>query len=130
MASFFLFFLDPSPSSGGRGLFIDVIVPNADELPLDSPGDLHVTWLHRAANPGAEDLALTALDKLDRPAGRVQAFVHGEAVANRALRAHLLAEWRIPREDLSISPYWRRAFTDESWREVKSAWMAAVDKDV
>lgn len=115
----------------GRPVHVLVEVGNADdELPLDSPGDLHVTWLHRDANPGADDLALTALDKLDRPAGRVHAFVHGEAVANRALRAHLLAEWRIPREDLSISPYWRRAFTDESWREVKSAWMAAVDKDV
>lgn len=115
----------------GRPVFVLAEVDSAaDELPLDSPGDLHVTWLHRAANPGAEDLALTALDKLDRPAGRVQAFVHGEAVANRALRAHLLTEWRIPREDLSISPYWRRAFTDESWREVKRDWMAAVERDV
>lgn len=38
-----------------------------DELPLDSPGDMNITWLHRDADPGTEDLTLRALEKLDRP---------------------------------------------------------------
>lgn len=101
----------------------------ADEVRLHSPGDLHLTWLHRAANPGADDLALRALEKLDRPPGRVHAFVHGEAVVNRALRKALLTAWRIPREDLSVSPYWRRTFTDESWREIKNDWLREVERD-
>lgn len=101
----------------------------ADELTLDSPGDLHVTWLYRDANPGADDLTVHALDKLDRPPGRVQAFVHGEAVVNRALRRHLLADWQLPRETLSVSPYWRRRFTDERWREVKRGWLREVEHD-
>lgn len=100
-----------------------------DQIPLSSPGALQVTWLHRESNPGADDLALHALDKLDRPAGRVHAFVHGEAVANRALRAHLLTDWQLPRKDLSISPYWRRTFTDEGWRQVKGEWLKQVEHD-
>lgn len=103
---------------------------HADELPLHTPGDLHLTWLHRDAHPGVDDLALRALDGLDRPPGRVHAFVHGEAVANRALRRHLLAEWQVPREDLSVSPYWRRTYTDEHWREIKRDWLRAVEQDV
>lgn len=101
----------------------------ADELPLTSPGDLHLTWLHRDANPGADDLAVHALDKLDRPPGRVQAFVHGEAVVNRELRRQLLVGWELPREALSVSPYWRRRFTDEGWRAVKSGWLREVEHD-
>jgi len=102
----------------------------ADELALTTPGELHLTWLHRGHHPSRDDLALRALDALERPRGRVHAFVHGEAVANRALRRHLLADWRIPREDLSVSPYWRRTFTDERWREVKRAWLTDVEQDV
>lgn len=102
----------------------------ADELPLTTPGELHLTWLHRTAQPVADDLALRALATLDRPPGRVHAFVHGEAVANRALRRHLLGEWKIPREDLSVSPYWHRTYADERWREVKRDWLREVEQDV
>ena len=102
----------------------------ADELPLWSPGALEVTWLHRDADPGAEDLLLRALHELEIPAGRVHAFVHGEAVATRALRRYLLGEWKIPREALSVSPYWRRDFTDERWRAVKKEWTREVEQDV
>ena len=121
--------LDRVPAGKTVHVLAEVDGP-ADELALNSPGELHVSWLHRDANPGAEDLALRALDKLDRPPGRVHAFVHGEAVANRALRKHLLAEWRIPREDLSVSPYWRRTLTDERWRAVKREWLREVEQDV
>lgn len=109
-------------------VLVEVAGP-ADELPLTSPGELHLQWLHHDANPGADDLAVRALDKLDRPPGRVHAFVHGEAVVNRDLRRHLLLDWRLPRESLSVSPYWRRRFTDERWREVKREWMAEVEQD-
>lgn len=88
------------------------------------------TSMVRVADPGADDLALGALEKLNRPDGRVHAFVHGEAVGNRALRRHLLVDWQLPREDLSISPYWRRTYTDERWREIKRCWLGEVEQDV
>ena len=60
----------------------------------------------------------------------VRRFVHGDAVETRAVRRHLLGDLGMPRERLSVSPYWRRTFTDESWREVKKSWLAEVEADV
>ena len=100
-----------------------------DEVELTSPGALEVVWVHRDGGVDGS-LLLDAVRRLDRPAGRVDAFVHGEAVATRALRTLLLGEWRVPREALSVSPYWRRSFTDERWRQVKQEWLAEVERDL
>lgn len=102
----------------------------ADELDLDCSGDLHLTWVHRGTDPAAPDLLLRAVEKLEFPAGRVHAFVHGEAVATRALRRHLLAEREVPRADLSVSGYWRRTFTEDGWQSSKREWNQAVEADV
>ena len=98
----------------------------ADELALDSAADLDLVWCHRDAG---EDL-LTAVTGATFPEGRVDAFVHGEAVEVRALRAHLLGERGLTRAQMSCSPYWRRDFTDEAWRRVKREFVSAMDADV
>ncbi len=110
-------------------VFLEVDGP-ADELPLDSPGDLHVSWLHRDSDPDAPDLLLRAVEKLDFPAGRVHAFVHGEATATRALRRHLLAGRGMPRADLHVSGYWRRTLTEDGWQSSKAEWNREVEQDV
>lgn len=101
-----------------------------DEIDLATPGALHLRWLHREAAPGNPNLLLDAVRGFERPSGRVHAFVHGEAVGNRELRRYLLTEWALSRAELSVSPYWRRGDTDESWRQVRKAWLAAVESDV
>jgi NADPH-dependent ferric siderophore reductase len=98
------------------------------EIPLESPGELVVTWVHRGAE--GEDALLRAVQDLEFPPGRVCAFVHGEAVATRALRRHLLAERGVPRPDLSVSGYWRRTFTEDGWQSSKREWNAEVERDV
>lgn len=100
------------------------------ELVLRCPGDLRVTWLHRDADLSAQDLLLRTVEGLTFSPGRVHAFVHGEAGETRAVRRHLIGERGVHREDASISPYWRRNFTDERWREVKNDWLADVETDV
>ncbi len=70
---------------------------------------------------------LDAVAALDFPAGRVQAFVHGEADEIRALRRHLLGDRGLTRADMSCSPYWRRDMTDEDWRAVKRDFVAAME---
>jgi NADPH-dependent ferric siderophore reductase len=100
-----------------------------DEVALDTPGDLRLTWLHRSANPGDEDLLVDAVRALDFPAGTVHAFVHGEASAVRALRKHLVVERGVPREALSVSGYWKRERTEEGWREDKAEWNRQVEAD-
>ena len=69
---------------------------------------------------------LEALAALPFPAGRVHAFVHGEAGAVRALRRHLLDERGVPRDDLSVSGYWRRGDDEEGYRVFKQAERAAT----
>lgn len=115
---------------GAPALFVGLVDGPEDELVFDCPGALHATWLHRDTNSDTEDLLVRALDKLDFPDGRVHAFVHGEAIETRAVRRHLLGKRGIPREALSVSPYWRRTFTDERWRELKPTWLAEVERDV
>ena len=97
------------------------------EIPLESPGALHLTWVHRGEDP---DALLRTVERLEFPAGRVCAFVHGEAVATRALRKHLLGERGVPRPDLSVSGYWRRTFTEDGWQSSKREWNAAVEQDL
>lgn len=101
-----------------------------DEFDLTSPGELETTYVYRCATPDPNGLLLSAVEKLNLPAGRVDAFVHGEAVATRALRTHLLAERGFDRSALSVSPYWRRGYTDEQWRSVKAQWQRDVERDV
>src|ERR1700760_3112410 len=80
--------------SAGVPVFVVLEVSGpAFEQPLQSPGDLRVTWLHRAAGPGEDpELQLAAVAALDLPPGRGHAFVHGEASAVRLVRRHLLVE--------------------------------------
>jgi NADPH-dependent ferric siderophore reductase len=100
-----------------------------EQVPLASPGELRLTWLHRCEHPGDEDLLLRAVRELEFPAGAVHAFVHGEAAAVRAVRRHLVVERGIPREALSVSGYWKRDRTEEGWREDKADWNRRVDED-
>jgi NADPH-dependent ferric siderophore reductase len=103
----------------------------AEEQPLDSTGDLHLSWVLRRP-PGEEpELALAAVKALDLPGGRGQAFVHGEASAVRAVRRHLLVDRGLPAHDVSASGYWKLQRTEEGWREDKAEWqrLAAADLD-
>ena len=114
----------------GRTVLAALVVDDAaSRLALDCPGELAVTWVHREDEPDNPDQLLQAVEKLDFPAGRVQVFVHGEAGEVRAVRRHLIADRGVPREGASISPYWRRDYTDERWREVKRAWLAETAQD-
>ncbi|VXB58789.1 siderophore-interacting protein [Nocardioides sp. AX2bis] len=104
----------------------------AHEVALESPGTLDLVWLHRRGDDGDVDLLAGAVRAADLPAaaaGRVQAFVHGEADEVRAVRRHLLADRGMARADMSCSPYWRRTMTDEAWRAVKRDFVAAMEAD-
>ncbi|MCV2490838.1 siderophore-interacting protein [Geodermatophilus sp. YIM 151500] len=100
------------------------------EVPLETPGALDLVWLHRRGATDPEALLLDAVRQLAFPRGSVSAFVHGEAGEVRAVRRHLLGERGMDRSALSVSGYWRRHMTDESWRQVKRAWNADQEADV
>jgi NADPH-dependent ferric siderophore reductase len=87
--------------------------------PVAAPDKIDVTWLYRS-DPGQPGLA-DAVRALPWRAGRVHAFVHGEAqVVMHQIRPYLLRERGLPRDDVSISGYWRRGRSEESFREWKA----------
>lgn len=115
----------------GAPTVVRVVVDGPDhELPLDTEGALDLRWLHRTGEPADADLLAHEVRSLPARPGRVHAFVHGEAAEVRQVRRHLLGDRGVAPADLSCSPYWRRRFTDEAWREVKQAWNAEVARDV
>lgn len=98
------------------------------ELPTAARAD--VAWLHRRGDDGDGGLLPAAVRELEFPAGRVHAFVHGEADQIREIRRHLLADRGLARSDMSCSPYWRHDMTDEAWRQVKRAFVETMENDV
>jgi NADPH-dependent ferric siderophore reductase len=99
------------------------------ELPLTSPADLDLVWLHRHGDERDVSLLVSAVQALGFGEGTPFGFVHGEADEIRAVRHHLLHERGLTRRDLSCSPYWRRTMTDEAWRQIKRDYVAAMDAD-
>ncbi|MGW1680820.1 siderophore-interacting protein [Saccharopolyspora sp. NPDC002376] len=92
----------------------------ADEPKLDVPAQGEVTFLHRS-ELGADGVLEAAVRELDWLPGRVHAFVHGEAgEVMRRVRPYLLRERGLTRDQVSISGYWRKGRTEESFREWKS----------
>ena len=63
------------------------------------------------------------------PAGRVHAFVHGEATFVKDLRAYLRLERGPPMDQLSISGYWRRGLNEDGWQSSKREWNQQVERE-
>lgn len=64
----------------------------------------------------SEQAFVTAVRALPWRAGRAHAFVHGEARAvMHGIRPYLRKERGVPRADASISGYWRRGRSEESF---------------
>ena len=74
--------------------------------------------------------ATPALRTLERPPGRGQVFVHGEASSVRAVRRHLATERDIDPGAMSASGYWKLKRTEEGWREDKAEWKRLADADL
>ncbi|MEU3892308.1 siderophore-interacting protein [Streptomyces sp. NPDC029041] len=117
--------LESLPSGAVAHAFIEVEGPD-EEQRFDSP--VKVTWLHRAGRPVGEKL-VEAVSTLKFPKGRLHAFVHGEAAAVKELRRRLRVDLAIPREDLSISGYWRLGHDEEGWQASKRDWHAGVEAE-
>jgi NADPH-dependent ferric siderophore reductase len=105
-------------------VFLQVHGPE-EEVELDSPGDLHLHWLHG----DADERVATAIAALDFPPGEPQVFLHGEATSVRLARRHLIVDRAVPATALSASGYWKRTLTDEGWREAKADWNRQVEAD-
>ena len=83
--------LEAVPS--GRRVVVRLVCDGPEhQLPLTSPGDLDLRWLHRSGAADDVDLLADAVSDIEFLPGRVHAFVHGEAQEVRAVRRHLLTD--------------------------------------
>lgn len=112
-----------------RALVFVVVDGPADEVAMPTDADVDTIWLHRMGADHPETLLVDAIASSSFPPGRYDVFVHGEAGETRAVRRHLAAERGVDVDAASISPYWRRTFTDEDWRAVKRQWMTEQRAD-
>ncbi|CQR64951.1 siderophore-interacting protein [Streptomyces leeuwenhoekii] len=117
--------LESLPDGVRAHAFVEVAGPE-EEQKIDS--DMEVVWLHRGTRPVGEAL-VEAVRSLDFPEGRVHAFVHGEAGCVKELRRLLRVERGIPREDLSISGYWRLGHNEDGWQASKREWNARIEAE-
>ncbi|WP_458242772.1 siderophore-interacting protein [Streptomyces sp. MAI_2237] len=117
--------LESLPAGATAHAFVEVSGPE-EEQKIDS--DIEVVWLHRGDRPFGEAL-LEAVRSFAFPEGRLHAFVHGEAHFVKELRRMLRVERQIPREDLSISGYWRLGHNEDGWQSSKREWNARIEAE-
>ncbi|MFG3656273.1 siderophore-interacting protein [Streptomyces sp. NPDC047706] len=117
--------LESLPDGAAVRAFIEVAGPE-EQQKIDS--DAEVVWLHRGDRPVGEPL-VEAVRALEFPEGRMHAFVHGEAAFVKQLRALLRLERQVPREDLSISGYWRLGHNEDGWQASKREWNARIEAE-
>ncbi len=86
-------------------------------------------WVHRDGRPYGEAL-VEAVCGAELPAGRLQAFAHGNAEMIRQLRPHLLRERGLERDQVSISGYWRTGHTEDRWQATKRDFNQAMETDL
>ncbi|MFB7244970.1 NADPH-dependent ferric siderophore reductase [Streptomyces populi] len=117
--------LESLPDAAAVRAFVEVSGPE-EEQKIDS--DAEIVWLYRGDRPVGAAL-VEAVRALEFPEGRVHAFVHGEAGFVKELRGLLRVERQIPREDLSISGYWRLGHNEDGWQASKREWNAKVEAE-
>jgi NADPH-dependent ferric siderophore reductase len=115
------------PNAIGRA-FIEVSGPD-DEIPLTAPAGVEVRWIYRGgrADLVPEDQAgdnapiIAAVTESAWLPGQVQVFIHGEAQSvMHNLRPYIRKERGVEAKWTSISGYWRRGRTEETFREWKA----------
>jgi NADPH-dependent ferric siderophore reductase len=125
--------LEALPANAIGQVFIETAEPE-DEIPLAAPEGVQINWIYRGgrADLVPEDRAgdhaplIDAVKSAPWLPGQVHAFIHGEAQAvMHNLRPYIRKEREVDAKWASISGYWRRGRTEETFRQWKRELAAA-----
>lgn len=125
--------LEALPDDAVGRAFIEIAGPE-DEIALNAPSGVAIEWIHRgvradlAGDGQAGDNAplVAAVRSAPWLPGTVQVFIHGEAqTVMHSLRPYIRRERGVAAEWTSISGYWRRGRSEESFRQWKKDLAAA-----
>ena len=120
--------LEALPPNAIGQAFIEISGPD-DEVPLSAPDGVDVRWIYRG---GRADLVpeeqagdnaplIAAVKESAWLPGQAQVFIHGEAQAvMHNLRSYIRKERGVDAKWASISGYWRRGRTEETFRQWKA----------
>ena len=120
--------LEAMPADACGFAYIEVSGPD-DEIELIAPDGVQVRWVYRGgrADLVPEDHAgdhapiIAAVKETPWLAGQPQVFIHGEAQAvMHNLRGYIRKERGVDAKWASISGYWRRGRTEETFRQWKA----------
>ncbi|MET4048404.1 NADPH-dependent ferric siderophore reductase [Rhodococcus sp. 1163] len=112
------------PEDAIAKVFVEVS-DRKDEIYMETLALVDVTWIHRGAGSGevGDDKAgdnsplIEAVRNTEWLPGQAQVFIHGEAQAvMHNLRGYVRKDRGVPAEWASISGYWRRGRTEETFR--------------
>lgn len=120
--------LEALPDDAIGKVFIEVAGPE-DEIPLKAPPGVGVNWIYRGGRSDLvpEDRAgdhaplIAAVKETNWLPGQVQVFIHGEAqTVMHNLRPYIRKDRGVDAKwASSISGYWRRGRTEETFRQWK-----------
>ncbi|WP_179471021.1 siderophore-interacting protein [Mycolicibacterium vinylchloridicum] len=119
--------LEALPPNAVGKVFIEVAGPE-DEIDLAAPESVDITWIYRGgrADLVGDDRAgdnaplVEAVTTAPWLPGQAQVFIHGEAQAvMHNLRPYVRKERGVDAKWASISGYWRRGRTEETFRQWK-----------
>ncbi|WP_061961929.1 siderophore-interacting protein [Demequina flava] len=121
--------LDVLPADARAEVFVEV-ASAAEHQPLAGGDNVAVRWIHRDERAMGYGEALTyAVQTADFPAGRVEAFVHGNADMIKPLRHYLFNEREVPRDQVSISGYWRTGLNEDGWQSSKREFVEQMEAE-
>jgi NADPH-dependent ferric siderophore reductase len=119
--------LEALPDNAIGKVFIEVAGPD-DEIPLKKPDGVEVRWIYRGRadlvredQSGDHSPLIAAVKEAHWLPGQVQVFIHGEAqTVMHNLRPFIRKERGVDAKwAASISGYWRRGRSEETFREWK-----------
>jgi NADPH-dependent ferric siderophore reductase len=120
--------LEALPPNAVGYAFVEVSGPEG-EIPLTGPDGVEVRWIYRGgrADLVSDELAgdraplVAAVKETPWLPGQVQVFIHGEAQAvMHELRPYVRKVHGVEAKWASISGYWRRGRTEETFRQWKA----------
>ncbi|WP_051080249.1 siderophore-interacting protein [Demetria terragena] len=119
--------LDALPDGSRALVFIETSDPDST-VPLAEGPHITTTTVHRRGSEYGAPLA-AAVRAAPWPEGNVHAFVHGNAGMIKDLRRYLFVEREVPRDQVSISGYWRSGHNEDAWQASKREFVAQMEAD-
>jgi NADPH-dependent ferric siderophore reductase len=119
--------LERLPDEAKAEVYVEVAGPG-DHSPLPQTSHTCIHWVHREDRGYGLALSAAVRDG-GLPAGRLQAFIHGNADMVKDLRRFLFVEQRIERGQVSISGYWRTGHTEDRWQQTKGEYNRQLEAE-